>query len=99
MCIRDRYQQDVLSDELVMTMKALMPDFADDIDHVLHTDRCTHPPNYIDFSADDALRHVVQILTRIFPECQEEPLFVLDACSADSEYSRSDQPLAQEVVQ
>lgn len=62
------YSQDVCVNQLAEMMVACLPEFEEDIHLIFAADRESHPPNDLDFSADDALRNAVQVLATIFPE-------------------------------
>jgi hypothetical protein len=79
------YQQDVAIHELQRAMQDAIPAFAQEIGVVFEADRCSHPPNQLDFSKDDALRNVVQVLSQLFPE-QDVDLgedLILASCTPD----------------
>jgi len=69
------YTQDVCITGLMEWMKAAIPTHADQIESVFAADAASHPPNHLDFRADDALYNAAQVLNTIFPEPVIEPVF------------------------
>jgi hypothetical protein len=62
------YRQDVCIADLMEWMQTVIPDFAYEIRLVFADDAASHPPNNIDFRADNAFYHAAQVLSDIFPE-------------------------------
>ena len=67
------YRQDVCITGLIEWMQTEIPTHADQIKSVFAADAAKHPPNHLDFRADDALWNAAQVLNTIFPEPVVEP--------------------------
>merc|ERR1712166_1178432 len=72
------YTQDVCITGLMEWMKTAIPTHADQIESVFAADAASHPPNDLDFRADDALWNAAQVLNTIFPEPVIEPVLVIE---------------------
>jgi len=80
------YAQDVCIQELEAEMKRVLPLFSNEIDQVFAADRKQHPPNLVNFSADNALANSLQVLSEMFPPPANPatPPLVLSRCRSEA---------------